>query len=138
MVRLTSSMRTMIREGLPMLATASKNGSPNIGPRIFMQVIDDETLAWPEYSQKTKSFKNLIENDKMAVIMIDKENIEHWSYPGLACTYQFKGTAKEVSANSEIFDIVIKRLEKMGKPKPKTVIKMSVEEIYIVKPGAFP
>ena len=48
MAKLTSEMRTIFEKRLAVIATASKYGTPNVGPKGSMYVFDDETLAYSE------------------------------------------------------------------------------------------
>jgi hypothetical protein len=48
--------------------------------------------------------------------------------------YQVKGTA-ELLTGGDFFEQVAKRLEERKRPRPKSVVKIRIEEIYSVKPG---
>jgi predicted pyridoxine 5'-phosphate oxidase superfamily flavin-nucleotide-binding protein len=126
MVKITDVMRAMFDKQLPIVTTASKDGIPNASAKGSVHVIDDETLAWAEYSTSQKTYKNLIENPKIAVILVDREKIDG---------YQFKGTAEVKTILSDIYERVIKRQEMRGRPKPEKVIAIKVEEIFSIKPG---
>jgi predicted pyridoxine 5'-phosphate oxidase superfamily flavin-nucleotide-binding protein len=126
MVKITDEMRAMFDKQVPIVATTSKDGIPNVSPRGSVHVIDDETLAWSESSSSKKTYKNLIENPKIAVVLVDREKTDG---------YQFKGTAEVKTILSDIHERVIKRQELRGRPKPEKVIAVKVEEIYSIKPG---
>lgn len=59
------------------LATASKDGRPYIqhrgGPRGFIKVLDETTLAFPDYpgNQQYISMGNLSENNRSSIFLID-------------------------------------------------------------------
>ena len=124
MVRLTKEMRTMFEQQLSVIATASKDGTPNIGPKGSMYVFDDETLAYSEGTGQ-KTLKNLQQNPKVAVMVVDREKTDG---------YQVKGTA-ELLSSGDFFERVAKRQEERKRPRPQSVVKIRIEEIYSVKPG---
>ncbi len=47
MARLIGEMKVMFEKQLAVIATASKDGTPNVGPKGSMHVLDDETLGLP-------------------------------------------------------------------------------------------
>jgi hypothetical protein len=124
MAKLTKEMKTMFEQQLSVIATATKDGTPNIGPKGSMYVFDDETLAYAEGTGQ-KTLKNLQQNPKVAVMVVDREKTDG---------YQVKGTA-ELLTGGDFFEQVAKRLEERKRPRPKSVVKIRIEEIYSVKPG---
>jgi len=124
MLKLTSEMKVMFENQLAVIATASKDGTPNVGPKGSMYVINDGTLAYSEAICE-KTLRNLQENPKVAVMVVDRSKADG---------YQFKGTA-ELLTGGDFFERVAKRQEERGKPQPKHVVKIIIEEIYSVKPG---
>ncbi len=124
MSKLTSEMKTMFEKQLAVIATASSEGIPNVGPKGSMHVVDDETLAYSEGIAE-KTLRNLKENPRVAVMVVDRE---------VPDGYQVKGTA-ELLTSGDIFERVAKRQEERRMPRPKQVVKISIEEIYSVKPG---
>lgn len=117
-------MKDMFKKQLPILTTANMEGTPNVGPKGSMHVIDDDTLAYSEY-QLQKTYKNLVENPKVAVAIIDMEKADG---------YTFKGTA-QILTEGDIFERVGKNSESRGRPRPKKVVKIKIEAIYSLKPG---
>ena len=124
MAKLTKEMKTMFEQQLSVIATATKDGTPNIGPKGSLYVFDDETLAYSEGTGQ-KTLKNLQQNPKVAVMVVDREKTDG---------YQVKGTA-ELLTGGDFFEQVAKRLEERKRPRPKSVVKIRIEEIYSVKPG---
>jgi len=124
MAKLTSEMRAMFERQLSVIATASKDGTPNIGPKGSMYVFDDETLAYSEGTGE-KTLRNLQQNPKVAVMVVDREKTDG---------YQIKGTA-ELLTSGDFFEKVAKKQEERKRPRPKSVVKVRIEEIYSVKPG---
>ncbi len=121
MARLTREINVMFEKQLAVIATASKDGTPNVGPKGSMHVVDDETLAYSEGTGE-KTFRNLQQNPKAAVLVVDREN---------GNGYQVKGTA-ELLTSGDFFERVARRSEERGRPRPKHVVKIRIEEIYSV------
>lgn len=124
MARLTSEMRAMLEQELAMIATASKDATPNVGPKGSVHVIDEETLAYAEGTGE-KTLRNLQENPKAAVLVVDREKGDG---------YQIKGKA-ELLSTGDFFEEVARKQEQRKRPRPKYAVKIKIEEIYSVKPG---
>ena len=124
MAKLTHEMKAMFEKQLAVIATASKDGTPNVGPKGSMYVVDDETLAYSEGTGQ-KTLRNLKENPKVAVMVIDRDKADG---------YQVKGIA-ELLTSGDFFEKVAGRQEERKRPRPKHVVKIRVEEVYSVKPG---
>lgn len=124
MAKLTSEMKAAFQKQLAVIATASKDGTPNVGPKGSMYVVDDETLAYSEGTGE-KTARNLQENPKVAVMVVDREKADG---------YQVKGTA-ELLTSGGFFEQVARRQEERKRPRPKRVVKIKIEEVYSVKPG---
>ena len=121
MTKLTSEMKAMFEKQLAVIATASKDGTPNVGPKGSMHVVDDETLAYSEGTGQ-KTLGNLQENPKVAVLVVDRERGEG---------YQVKGTA-ELLTSGDFFERVARRQEERKRPRPNRVVRIRIEEIYPV------
>ncbi len=124
MAKLTGEMKNVLEKQLAVVATASNDGTPNVGPKGSVYAVDDETLAYSE-GTAGKTLKNLQENPKVAVMVVDREKADG---------YQFKGTA-ELLTSGELFEQVSRRQQARQKPIPKYVVKIYIEEIYSVKSG---
>src|SRR5512136_772284 len=124
MPKLTREMKTMFEQQLSVIATAGKDGTPNIGPKGSMYVFDDETLTYSEGTGQ-KTLKNLQQNPKVAVMVVDREKTDG---------YQVKGTA-ELLSSGDFFEQVAKKQKERKMPRPKSDVKIRIEEIYSVKPG---
>jgi len=125
MSKLTTEMRELFEKQLAVIATASNDQIPNIGPKGSMYLVDDETIAYSEVTCE-KTLRNIQENPKVAVLVVDREK---------AYVCQVKGTA-ELLTSGAFFERVARRQEEEKKRprRPKYVVKIRVEEIY-VKPG---
>jgi len=124
MAKLTTEMKSLFEKQLAVIATASKDGKPNIGPKGSLFVFDDETLVYSEGTEG-KTLTNLQENPKVSVMVVDREKADG---------YQFKGTA-ELLTSGDLFEQVAKRQEERKRPRPRYVVRIRIEEIYSVKPG---
>ena len=124
MVKMTGEMKAMLEKQLPVIATSTKEGIPNVGPKGSFFVLDDETLVYSEGTGR-KTLKNMLENPNVAVLVVDREKLDG---------YQFKGKA-ELLTQGPIFDEVSERQKKRGRRPPTNVVKIKIEEIYSVKPG---
>ncbi len=124
MAKLNNEAKAVFEKQLAAIATSNADGIPNIGPKGSMQVIDDETLA---YSEGTggKTMRNIQGNPRVAVLVVDRDKSDG---------YQVKGTA-EVLNSGAIFEAVAKRAEARGKPRPKRVVRIKINEVYSVKSG---
>ena len=124
MAKLPSEVKEMFGRQLAVIATASKDGTPNIGPKGSMHVIDDETLV---YSEATcgKTLSNLQENPKVTVMVVDREKSDG---------YQVKGRVELITSGA-LFEQLTRRQEERKRPGPKYVAKIRVDEVYSVKPG---
>lgn len=124
MAKLTSEMKAMFEKQLAVIATASKDGTPNVGPKGSMHVVDDETLAYSEGTGE-KTLRNLNENPKVAVLVVDQEKGDG---------YQVKGTA-ELLTSGNLYEKVAKRQEERKRQRPKQVVTIKIEEIYSIISG---
>lgn len=124
MAKLPTEIKAMFENQLAIVATASKDGTPNVGPKGSMHVVDDETLAYSEGTSE-KTLRNLKENTKVAVMLVDRPKAEG---------YQIKGTA-ELLTSGNLFERVARRQEERKRPRSKYVVQIRVEEIYSVKTG---
>jgi predicted pyridoxine 5'-phosphate oxidase superfamily flavin-nucleotide-binding protein len=124
MANLNSEMKALFETQLAIVATASKDGIPNVVPKGSLYVADDKTLAYAEGTGE-KTLRNLKENPKITVMSVDRATGDG---------YQFKGTA-ELLSSGDFFQKMVKRQEERKRPAPKLVVKINVEEIYSVKPG---
>ncbi|MBP2143432.1 putative pyridoxine 5'-phosphate oxidase superfamily flavin-nucleotide-binding protein [Methanococcus voltae] len=123
MVKLNEEMQKAL-SGLLFLATASKEGIPNVAPMGANIIVDDETLIISDNFMK-KTIANIKENPLVAINVVDCR----------ACSLQFKGKAEYVT-EGDYFEITKKWMaEKMPHIKPKGAVVIKFTEIYSVKPG---
>ena len=123
MAKLTYEMRCMLGEQIPIVVTASKDGIPNGAPKGSLKILDDETLHFAEGTAQ-KTYRNLQENPKVSVIVVDRPNMDG---------YQFKGTA-ELLYDGDLYETTRRKAVQHRRPVPTCVVKVHVEEIYSIKP----
>ena len=103
------------------VATASRDGMPNVSIKGSLRVLDDEHLIFADlFSLKTR--KNLEENPKVAVMVADIPTREG---------YILKGTVELLTAGP-VYDQVLEVLKKAPSkmPNPKYAVKITVTAIY--------
>jgi predicted pyridoxine 5'-phosphate oxidase superfamily flavin-nucleotide-binding protein len=103
------------------VATAAKDGTPNVSIKGSLRLIDDEHLVFADINS-LKTRKNLLENPKVAVMVYDGDAKK---------AFIFKGTA-ELFDKDPLYDRISQGMkERMPQlPPPKYVVKVTVEEIW--------
>lgn len=128
MAKLTQRIKEIIeKQETIVLATATKEGLPNVVPVNAKKIIDDETiLVSDQFFNKT--LKNLKDNPQVAITIWDKLE-----------GYQIKGTAtietsgKRFEETAKWIDEVANKLNLPIKSKGTIIVKLT--EIYNVSPG---
>ena len=106
---------------LAWVATASRDGEPNVTPKGTLKLLDEHHVLFADlFSLKTR--KNLEENSKVAVTVVDA---------GTAKGYQLKGTA-EIVTSGPLFEETSKQLKESprGLPPLHHVVKITVESVF--------
>ena len=122
---MTKEMMDIIADNRAYVATATKDGVPNVVPIGNIRALDNKTVIIAD-SYMVKSSANLESNPKIAFIIHDAAK-----YP-----YQFKGTAK-IHESGKYYDEVVSWIKESAPlaPAPKAAITIDIEEIYSVKVG---
>jgi predicted pyridoxine 5'-phosphate oxidase superfamily flavin-nucleotide-binding protein len=103
------------------LATASADGRPYMqhkgGPKGFLKVLDERTLAFADYSGNRQyiSVGNLAENDRVFLFLMDYENQER---------IKIWGRAKVVENDS---DLVSRLMPQNYRARPEQAIVITIE-----------
>ena len=121
MTKIPQEVQEFIKGKMAWVATASRDGVPNVTPKGSAQVLDDEHLIFADlYSLKTR--ENLKANPKVAVTVTDVSSLKG---------YQLKGSVEMLTAGP-IFDQVAERLKNAPKKMPPLnyVVKITVDSIY--------
>ena len=125
MSKLTPEMREVAEKtDVFAVATASKDGKPNVVIIKFVKIIsDDEFIVMDNYLLKTR--KNVEDNPVVAATF--------WS--GIN-SYQLKGAARIVTSGP-VFEDGVAWVKSISPARnPKAVIIVKIDEIYIASPGA--
>ncbi len=128
MPKMTQEMQEMFnRTGIKQLATADKNGVPNVVPINFMKILDDETILASAVFM-TKTFNNLKENSVCSISVWE-------GFKG----FQFKGSVT-IETSGSVFDETQTWTEEEGKKlglplKSKGAVVIKLTDIYSISPG---
>lgn len=110
------------KQELHILSTSTKEGIPNIIYLKFLKIYNDKQILIAN-NKFFKTEKNLLENPRVAFVVLDKENKE---------SYQIKGTI-EFHKDDKIFEDTVKWVkDKSSNPTtyPESGIILNVKEIY--------
>lgn len=103
------------------VATASKDGMPNIAIKGSLRVLDEGHLVFADlFSLKTR--KNLLENPQVA-IMVFEESARRG--------YAFKGKAELLESGpvyTQVAEQIKQRMPQL--PPPKYVVRVSIDSIF--------
>jgi len=109
------------------VATATKNGEPNVVPISFAKVLsDDELLLMDSFMRKT--IENIKANPRVAISVWEKRI-------GGSIGYQFKGSAR-IETSGRVFDEGVRWVRDIEPAlSPKAAIIVTVDSIYMTTPG---
>jgi len=111
---MSDEVKKAIAEIKPALvATADKDGLPNVSPKGSFRVVDDQSVVFAEL-RSPRTIANLKENSKVSVIGLDPATRKGWRIWGKA----------EILTGGELFD----SLNAEYKDKVNSVVKISVDE----------
>ena len=127
MVSITEEMKAALRtmKAFP-VATASKDGWPNVVPIGFVELVDDETI-WIADNFMKKTLANIQENPKVAIYV--------WGPETKGC-FQIKGEVEIRTSGPEFEKMQFTVRSKMAKAPAKTLLIMKIREVYECSPGA--
>jgi uncharacterized protein len=120
-VKIPAELQEFMKGKQGWVATASRDGTPNVSIKGSLRVLDDEHLLFADiFSLKTR--KNLQENPKVAIMVYDAEARRG---------YAFKGKAEQVESGP-LFEQTVESIKKAMPqlPTPKYVVTVSVESIW--------
>jgi predicted pyridoxine 5'-phosphate oxidase superfamily flavin-nucleotide-binding protein len=119
--RIPDHVKKFLSGKIGWVGTASRDGMPNIALKGSLRLLDDEHLLFADlFSKKTR--KNLEENPRVAVMVIDQDTL---------AGYLLKGRA-ELFSDGPLYKAVVEELKNSPKhlPDPKYVVRITVESIY--------
>ena len=107
------------------LATAAKDGTPNVIPIGFCQLITDDTI-WIVDNFMNKTIANIRDNPKLAIYV--------WG-PDIKGCYQIKGTARIVTAGENFEKMKMMVNEKKPGLPARSLIVMKITDVFECMPG---
>ena len=120
MAKLSEEAKKIIGEVRPAwVATASKDGKPNVSPRGSFRVLDDEHVIFAE-AGRLYTLSNLQENPQLSAIVLD---------PSTRKGCRIWGRMTEILESGDLFDALSARF--IARIKTKCVVKVAVEEVMI-------
>ena len=118
MAKLTEEAKKIISEfGPALIATASKQGKPNVSPKGSFRVLDDENVVFANISSP-RTMANLKENPQLTAIIFDRSTRK-------GCRIWGK---TEVVNSGDLFDSLSTEFEPRGM-KVKNVVKVAIDEV---------
>lgn len=126
MAAITPAMiEDMKKQGVFALATASKDGVPNVVP-VGMLFMGEDGNIWVVDNFLKKTLRNLKENPVAAFYIWNPESKE---------SYQVKGTITIENSGADYEKAVAFAHSKKETLPAKSLVKMKVSEVYYVTPG---
>jgi len=123
MAKLSEQAKKIISDIVPaFIATAGKNGKPNVSPKGSFRVIDDEHVAFAEM-MSPKTLANLKENPQVAALVLD---------PNTWGGVRLHGRA-EILESGPLVDSFKAQFAPL-KMTVHCVVKVAVEEVTIMPP----
>ncbi|WP_321506591.1 pyridoxamine 5'-phosphate oxidase family protein [uncultured Methanoregula sp.] len=126
MARLTADMREAFSKmKVFSVATASKDGTPNVIPIGIVELVDDETI-WITDNFMNKTLSNLRVNPKIAIFV--------WG-PEIKGCFQIKGVTSIKNSGKE-YDEMKEKINKKNPALPaRSLIIVKITEVFECKPG---
>jgi len=127
MAKLTTDMKEVFAKNKPYaIATASKNGIPNVAPIATVQIVADDTI-WIGDNYMVKTLANVKENPHMALYVWDPEKKR---------CFQIKGTVT-VTTSGPDYEKIKAQIKAKGPHYPaKGLLILKVTEVFDCTPGA--
>jgi len=125
MAKLTEEIKSFIADHEAFIATASADGTPNIGAKGSTQVLDDEHIVFYELTGG-RTWENLQTNPKVAIAVAEKSTIKGYKLTGKA----------ELITDGELYDGAKQLAEMLKMPvPPKAAVKIKIDGIYDLGKG---
>ncbi|MBN1109246.1 MAG: pyridoxamine 5'-phosphate oxidase family protein [Methanomassiliicoccales archaeon] len=121
LVKMPAEVKEVLAKQKPIpIATATKDGTPNVVFINFMKILDDETLLLSD-NFFLKTAANLSENPRISLLCYDAESTK---------SYQIKGSAK-VHKAGPVFEEMRKWVHGVNPKLPaKAAVVVKVEAVY--------
>jgi uncharacterized protein len=126
MVVLTAEMKTAFQtmKTFP-VATASKEGWPNVVPIGFVELVSDDTI-WVADNFMKKTLANIQENPKISIYVYGPET--------KGC-FQIKGDVELKTSGTEFDKMQETVRSKMAQAPAKGLLIVKIREVYSCSPG---
>src|SRR4030042_3851251 len=120
-VKIPQEIQDFLKGKVGWVATAARDGMPNVSIKGSLRVLDDEHLAFADINS-LKTRKNLEENPKVVVMVYDSEARK---------AFMLKGKA-EMTAAGPLYDQMAQGMKQHMPhlPAPKEVVKVTVDAIF--------
>lgn len=119
MAKLSEEAKKAIAEfGAALVATASKDGKPNVSPKGSFSVLDDEHVIFADIASP-RTMANLAENPQLSAIVFD---------PSTRKGCRIWGRAVETLDSGDLFNTISAQFEPMGM-KVNHIVKVAVDEV---------
>ena len=126
MAKLTADMKEAFSKmKVYPVATASKDGTPNVIPIGIVELVDDETI-WLTDNFMNKTLSNLRVNPKIAIYV--------WG-PEIKGCFQIKGVTSIKSSGKEYEEMKAKINIKNPALPARSLVIMKITEVFECKPG---
>lgn len=121
---INEEIKEMLSKELPIQATVSKDGLPDIGPKRSLRFYDDSTLIYNE-NTGGQTLQNIRDGSKMAIAIIDRAALDGYRFVG----------QPEIFSEGPAFENALAFAEKAGMKPPKFAVLISIEEIFTLRSG---
>lgn len=121
---LTEEMKAMLAKQLPILATVTDGGIPNIGPKRSLRAYDDNTIIYNE-NTGGQTLTNIQNGSKLAIAIIDREALDGYRFLGRAETF----------TDGPVYENALEFAVNNGMKEPKFAVLVHIEEIFTLKSG---
>lgn len=119
MAKLSEEAKKAIGElGAALVATASKDGKPNVSIKGSFRVLDDEHVIFADIASP-RTMANLGENPQLSAIVFD---------PATRKGCRLWGSAVEILDSGDLFDTISAQFAPMGM-EVKHLVKVAVDEV---------
>lgn len=125
MADLTDEMKEFLNSNLAWVATISKEGQIDLGPKMSTFIIDSSHIGYHERTAG-QTYRNLLDGSDLVVAVANLEQKKG---------YRFRGNVV-LHSDDAIYDEQVKVAEERGTKKPVTIPVLEITEIQDLIPGA--
>ena len=120
-VKIPAEVQSFLAGKQGWVATAAKDGTPNVSIKGSLRLLDDEHLVFADINSR-KTRKNLMENPRAAVMVFEESSRRG---------YMIRGTTEQF-ANGPLYDQTAAGIKKAMPqlPAPQYVVRVTVESVW--------